>query len=85
MVDVRVHLDVLSGGDASAQLQAMLAELKAPWESLLLMGFSQGAMLALDLALRAPRAAAAPAINNASAAGTGIPMASRNTAANRIE
>lgn len=58
----------LSGGepagmaDARAELQAALTELDAPWESLVLMGFSQGAMMAVDLALRAPRAPAGVAI-----------------------
>lgn len=54
----------LSGGepagmaDARAELQAALEELAAPWESLVLMGFSQGSMMAVDLALRAPQAPA---------------------------
>ena len=54
----------LSGGepagmaDARAELQAALEELAAPWESLVLMGFSQGSMMAVDLALRAPKAPA---------------------------
>lgn len=39
-------------------LQALLQELGRPWPSLALLGFSQGAMLALDLALRAPEAPA---------------------------
>ena len=34
---------------------------------------------------RVPRAAAPPAISRPSAAGTGIPMASRNTITNRME
>lgn len=58
----------LSGGEpagmaeARAELTAALAELGAPWESLVLMGFSQGAMMAVDLALRAPKAPAGVAI-----------------------
>jgi phospholipase/carboxylesterase len=48
--------------DARADLQALLAELAAPWDRLVLAGFSQGAMLAVDLALRAPEAPAGVAI-----------------------
>jgi len=58
----------LSGGEpagmaeARAELTAALAELAAPAEPLVLMGFSQGAMMAVDLALRAPRAPAGVAV-----------------------
>ena len=58
----------LSGGEpagmdvARAELSALLEELAAPWESLALAGFSQGAMMAVDLALRAPKAPAGVAI-----------------------
>ncbi len=41
-------------GAASDQVLAFLAEVGAPWSSLVLGGFSQGSMLALDIALRAP-------------------------------
>jgi len=47
---------------ARAQLKAALDELAAPPDRLVLMGFSQGAMMALDAALRAPRAPAGVAI-----------------------
>ena len=47
---------------ARSELDAFLGELGAPWERLALMGFSQGAMMALDLALRAPRAPAGVAL-----------------------
>ena len=43
---------------ARQALDALLAELGEPWERLVLMGFSQGSMLAVDQALRAPRAPA---------------------------
>ncbi len=39
--------------DARAELRAVLGEIGAPAGSLVLMGFSQGAMMAVDLALRA--------------------------------
>ena len=58
----------LSGGepdgmaDARAELSGFLKELGVPWERLVLMGFSQGAMMAVDAALRAPRAPAGTAI-----------------------
>jgi phospholipase/carboxylesterase len=54
----------LSGGEpdgmaaARAGLGGLLAELAEPWERLVLMGFSQGAMMAVDMALRAPAAPA---------------------------
>lgn len=48
--------------DARAALQALIDELGVSWENLLVMGFSQGAMLAVDFALRAPRAPAGVAI-----------------------
>jgi phospholipase/carboxylesterase len=47
---------------ARRELSAAVGELRVPWERLLPMGFSQGAMMALDLALRAPRAPAGVAI-----------------------
>jgi phospholipase/carboxylesterase len=43
---------------AREELQKFIAELGAPWERLVLMGFSQGAMLAVDLAARAETPAA---------------------------
>ncbi|MDE2490950.1 MAG: esterase [Elusimicrobia bacterium] len=58
----------LSGGEpdglagARRELAAAVEELDVPWERLLPMGFSQGAMMALDLALRAPKAPAGVAI-----------------------
>ena len=58
----------LSGGEpagmaeARAALQAFIEELGAPWDKLVVMGFSQGAMMAVDLALRAPAAPAGVAI-----------------------
>ena len=58
----------LSGGEpagmaeARGSLQELIRELGAPWESLVLMGFSQGAMMAVDLALRAPQGPAGGAI-----------------------
>lgn len=51
----------LSGGEPEGMaesrhlLQGMLEELAAPWDRLVLMGFSQGSMLAVDLALRSPK------------------------------
>jgi phospholipase/carboxylesterase len=44
------------------ELQAFIEALGAPWDRLVLMGFSQGAMMAVDLALRAPKAPAGVAI-----------------------
>src|SRR5262249_39464772 len=41
--------------EASDRVLAFLAELKVPWSRLILGGFSQGAMLAVDVALRAPQ------------------------------
>jgi phospholipase/carboxylesterase len=58
----------LSGGEplgmagARLELQAFISELGAPWDKLVVMGFSQGAMMAVDLALRAPLAPAGVAI-----------------------
>lgn len=58
----------LSGGEPEGmaesrrELQAFLEELAVPWERLVLMGFSQGAMMAVDLALRAPKPPAGVAI-----------------------
>jgi len=44
-----------SGFDEAVRaLQDFLAAVEAPWEKLIVGGFSQGAMLALELALRAP-------------------------------
>lgn len=40
---------------ARKALEAFLKELGRPWDKIVLMGFSQGAMLAVDAALRAPR------------------------------
>lgn len=39
---------------ARVAMQGALKSLKVPWNKLILMGFSQGSMLAVDLALRAP-------------------------------
>ena len=47
---------------AREKVQKLLAELNRPWSSLVLMGFSQGAMLAVDLAMRAPQRPAGVAI-----------------------
>ncbi|MDP3541199.1 MAG: dienelactone hydrolase family protein [Elusimicrobiota bacterium] len=47
---------------AREELQRFIAALGVPWERLVLMGFSQGAMLAVDLALRAESAPAGVAI-----------------------
>jgi phospholipase/carboxylesterase len=44
--------------EARTELDAFLKELGVPWEKLVLMGFSQGSMLAVDAALRAPKAPA---------------------------
>src|SRR5579859_4576443 len=58
----------LSGGEpagmagARAELRALLDGLRTPWPRLLLMGFSQGAMMAVDLALRAPEPPAGVAV-----------------------
>ncbi len=43
---------------ARATLQAAIGDIGAPWESLVLMGFSQGSMMAVDLALHAPKSPA---------------------------
>lgn len=48
--------------EARADLAGLIAELDASWDQLVLMGFSQGAMLAVDAALRAPSAPAGVAI-----------------------
>jgi phospholipase/carboxylesterase len=48
--------------EARAALSAALKDLDVSWEKLVLMGFSQGAMMAVDAALRAPRAPAGVAI-----------------------
>ncbi|MBI2385597.1 MAG: dienelactone hydrolase family protein [Elusimicrobia bacterium] len=47
---------------AREELQRFIAGLAIPWERIVLMGFSQGAMLAVDLALRAETAPAGVAI-----------------------
>lgn len=47
---------------AREELQRFIAALGVPWERLVLMGFSQGAMLAVDLALRAEASPAGVAI-----------------------
>lgn len=47
---------------AREELQRFIAELGVSWERIVLMGFSQGAMLAVDLALRAEAAPAGVAI-----------------------
>jgi phospholipase/carboxylesterase len=58
----------LSGGEPEGmaesrlELQTFIAELGVPWDRLVLMGFSQGAMMAVDLALRAAQAPAGVAI-----------------------
>lgn len=58
----------LSGGEPAGMAEAreallgLLKELRAPLENLVLMGFSQGSMLAVDLALRLPVAPAGVAI-----------------------
>lgn len=58
----------LSGGEPEGmaqsrlELQAFLEALDVPWEQLVPMGFSQGAMMAVDLAMRAPKAPAGVAI-----------------------
>jgi phospholipase/carboxylesterase len=48
--------------EARADLAGLIAELDVPWERLVLMGFSQGAMMAVDAAARAPQAPAGVAI-----------------------
>jgi phospholipase/carboxylesterase len=54
----------LSGGEPEGMaesrrlLQGLLKDLAVPWDKLVLMGFSQGSMMAVDLALRAPKAPA---------------------------
>jgi phospholipase/carboxylesterase len=58
----------LSGGEPDGMaesrvaLQGFIQELGVSWEKLVVMGFSQGAMMAVDLALRAPSAPAGVAI-----------------------
>jgi len=58
----------LSGGapvgmaEARQELQALLEDLDVPLNKLVLMGFSQGAMMAVDLALRSAQAPAGVAI-----------------------
>ena len=58
----------LSGGEpegmarSRSALQKLVAELGKPWSELVLMGFSQGSMMAVDLALRAPEPPAGVAI-----------------------
>ncbi|MDX6769748.1 MAG: esterase [Elusimicrobiota bacterium] len=47
---------------AREALQGLLAGLGTPWSRLVLMGFSQGSMLAVDLALRAPERPAGVAV-----------------------
>ena len=47
---------------ARGELKGLISALNVPWGSLVLMGFSQGAMMAVDLALRAPEAPAGVAI-----------------------
>ena len=47
---------------ARAELKGLISALAAPWKSLVLMGFSQGAMMAVDCAARAPEAPAGVAI-----------------------
>ena len=47
---------------ARAEMQGFLAALNAPWDRLVLAGFSQGAMMAVDLAARAPERPAGVAI-----------------------
>ncbi|UPT73624.1 MAG: dienelactone hydrolase family protein [Elusimicrobiota bacterium] len=47
---------------AREELQKFIAELAVPWNRLVLMGFSQGAMLAVDLAAQAPEPPAGVAI-----------------------
>jgi phospholipase/carboxylesterase len=58
----------LSGGEpdgmaeSRVELQAFIQELGASWDNLVIMGFSQGAMMSVDLALRSPKAPAGVAI-----------------------
>ncbi|MFI5360749.1 MAG: alpha/beta hydrolase [Elusimicrobiota bacterium] len=58
----------LSGGEpagmaeARGEVEEFLAELAVPWDRLVLAGFSQGAMMAVDLAARAPKPPAGVAI-----------------------
>ena len=58
----------LSGGapegmaESRRELQAFIDELGVPWDRLVLMGFSQGSMMAVDAAMRAPKAPAGVAI-----------------------
>ena len=44
--------------ESRRELQAFIEKLGAPWEKIVVMGFSQGAMMSVDLAMRAPRAPA---------------------------
>ena len=54
----------LSGGEPAGmaesrlELQAFIEKLGVPWERIVVMGFSQGAMMSVDLAMRAPKAPA---------------------------
>lgn len=48
--------------EAREELARFLAELGVPWGKIVLMGFSQGSMLAVDAALRAPESPAGVAI-----------------------
>lgn len=48
--------------EAREALALFIAELAVPWDKLVLMGFSQGSMLAVDIAMRAPRAPAGVAV-----------------------
>jgi phospholipase/carboxylesterase len=58
----------LSGGEPEGmaesrrELEAFVGELGVPWDRIALMGFSQGAMMAVDAAMRAPKAPAGVAI-----------------------
>jgi phospholipase/carboxylesterase len=47
---------------ARRELKGLIEALAVPWKSLVLMGFSQGAMMAVDLAMRAPEPPAGVAI-----------------------
>jgi phospholipase/carboxylesterase len=44
--------------EARADLASLIAELEVSWNKLVVMGFSQGAMMSVDAALRAPQAPA---------------------------
>ena len=48
--------------EARAELQGFIQDLGVPWKNIVVMGFSKGAMMAVDLALRAPEAPAGVAI-----------------------